>query len=147
MHPRTGQHVGPFGLVKYGVMARVDLIPPVDVSREQPFVASLPERRHFMSRRVGPQHVSLIEIVAVCQSPTRMVHLEPEIVKIFVDGDDGREGIDGFVVRQMLLYKRSEDPNGMGRIEVKTSREPRQDRLGSVAPLIVRVGGAIYEIV
>jgi hypothetical protein len=102
-HPRTGEHVRPFCLVKDGIMTRVDLVPPVDVGSEQPSVAGIPECRDFMSRRMRPQHMRLVEIIAVGQTPTGMVFCEAEFVKVFVNSDDGRESVDGLVVPEMLL--------------------------------------------
>lgn len=74
--------------MKYGVVALVDFVSTVHISRQKPFPLARVENLDLVRRGMSAKHSLLVEIVGVCSIPAGMVGSEAEIVKVFFGGDD-----------------------------------------------------------
>lgn len=108
---RRVKDAAPFHLVKDGIVAPVNLVSAVNVRRQEKLFESAAERLDFVCGRVRAQHVSLVEVVRVGQGAAGVVGGETEVVKVLLDGNDGREGVEVLERGKVRLDQGAEDTN------------------------------------
>jgi len=91
LHSRFGiKQLSALHLMKDWVMAGIDLISSVDISRDQDLVG-LCQDLELMGRGMGSEHDRFIQVIGIRDSPSWMVCGKAQIIKVLLGRYDGRE--------------------------------------------------------
>lgn len=132
-------------LVEDRVVRAVDLVAAVHVGRDEELVEPLAELLDLVRRRVGAQHVVLVEVVRVGEGAPRVVGGEPEVVKVLGDRDDGRQRVEVLERREVRLDEAAQDADRVRGLEVQSSRELVEDGRSRVGEGVARVRRAVDD--
>jgi len=118
-----GNDAGALCLVEDRIMGAVDLVAPVDVGGEEPFGLAPFKHLDFVGGGMGAEHEVLVDVVAVRDGAAGMVWGEGEEVKVLVGGDEGGEGGEMGVGREVGLDEGAEGAERVGGLGVQPEGE------------------------
>lgn len=136
-------------LVEDGIVACVNLVPPVDVPSYQETIKPGADQLPLVGRGVRPQHVCPIQVVVVTLFSAWVVFGDEQAVEVLLhchhwgevvmDGEERRARSACVRAVKMLFYPFFNDPQRMMRLIVKLMAHHRQDFSRHVGHIVSRV--------
>lgn len=135
-------------LVKYRVVRRVDLIPSVDICRQQPSILALAEGVDLVCTGVRPKTSRAVEVIRVRRTPARVIRGNAQVVKVELSRDYGRRSLQRLAGDQVRLDLVAKDLERMIRLIKKhgLAREAGQKCRRKVREVVFDVGAAVHFV-
>ena len=92
-----------FDLMENGEVSTVDLVFTIDITTDQELLLSRSEKGNLMSRSVGSQNGSVVEIVGVTLASSRVILSNPEEIEVLLRRNIRRERVILSIVRTEVV--------------------------------------------